>query len=149
MRGVWAWQRPGRGDAGLGCVPSQAAMSESAAEAQGDESPAARSETGTSHELLQRLRELEVRGGAGPPGGSGRCQRAAGATICPQLVPRSQQPWGHGGDSSHLLTVPPLLGWGSWGQPFFAAPTAHQAEEGSLGATGRGHQEPRPLGSVP
>ncbi|XP_050572612.1 nck-associated protein 5-like [Cygnus atratus] len=39
-------------------------MSESAAEAQGDESPAARSETGTSHELLQRLRELEAENSA-------------------------------------------------------------------------------------
>ncbi|XP_040395754.1 LOW QUALITY PROTEIN: nck-associated protein 5-like, partial [Cygnus olor] len=39
-------------------------MSESAAEAQGDESPAARGETGTSHELLQRLRELEAENSA-------------------------------------------------------------------------------------
>ncbi|XP_068519424.1 nck-associated protein 5-like [Anas acuta] len=39
-------------------------MSESAAEAQGDESPAARGDTGSSQELLQRLRELEAENSA-------------------------------------------------------------------------------------
>ncbi|OPJ69171.1 hypothetical protein AV530_010286 [Patagioenas fasciata monilis] len=39
-------------------------MSESVAEAPGDGSPAALGETGTSHELLQRLRELEAENSA-------------------------------------------------------------------------------------
>ncbi|XP_074932043.1 nck-associated protein 5-like isoform X3 [Phalacrocorax aristotelis] len=45
-------------------VLSKPAMSESVAEAPGEGSPAALSETGTSHELLQRLRELEAENSA-------------------------------------------------------------------------------------
>ncbi|XP_074421094.1 nck-associated protein 5-like isoform X1 [Larus michahellis] len=45
---------------GAGDIPSEAAMSESVAEAPGDGSPVVLGETGTSHELLQRLRELEA-----------------------------------------------------------------------------------------
>ncbi|XP_064899777.1 nck-associated protein 5-like isoform X2 [Columba livia] len=43
---------------------SEREMSESVAEAPGDGSPAALGETGTSHELLQRLRELEAENSA-------------------------------------------------------------------------------------
>ncbi|KAM6112229.1 LOW QUALITY PROTEIN: nck-associated protein 5-like [Phoenicopterus ruber ruber] len=49
---------------GAGDTPSEPAMSESVAEALGDGSPVALSETGTSHELLQRLRELEAENSA-------------------------------------------------------------------------------------
>ncbi|KAM9214615.1 LOW QUALITY PROTEIN: nck-associated protein 5-like [Leptosomus discolor] len=49
---------------GAGDPPSEPAMSESVAEAPGDGGPAALGETGTSHELLQRLRELEAENSA-------------------------------------------------------------------------------------
>ncbi|XP_042652884.1 LOW QUALITY PROTEIN: nck-associated protein 5-like [Tyto alba] len=55
---------PGDTAEGAGDILSEPAMSESVAEAPGDGSPAALGETGTSHELLQRLRELEAENSA-------------------------------------------------------------------------------------
>ncbi|XP_053907311.1 nck-associated protein 5-like [Cuculus canorus] len=58
-------QWPGAsGDPGRTHVPPQPTMSESAAEAPGDGNAAALGETGTSQELLQRLRELEAENSA-------------------------------------------------------------------------------------
>uniref|UniRef100_A0A8B9EHW4 Nck-associated protein 5 C-terminal domain-containing protein n=1 Tax=Anser cygnoides TaxID=8845 RepID=A0A8B9EHW4_ANSCY len=92
-------------------------MSESAAEAQGDESPAARSETGTSHELLQRLRELEVRRGAGS-GATGRLRPVPARSRCHHL-------------STAGATEPAALGtW--WGQ----LPPSHGATTPGLGQLG-------------
>ncbi|XP_010564871.1 PREDICTED: nck-associated protein 5-like [Haliaeetus leucocephalus] len=49
---------------GAGDIPSEPAMSESVAEVPGDGSPTVLGETDTSHELLQRLRELEAENSA-------------------------------------------------------------------------------------
>lgn len=57
---AWCHQPGASRDPVVMPVPA-AVMSESVAEAPGAASPAALGETGTSHELLQRLRELEVR----------------------------------------------------------------------------------------
>lgn len=117
-------------------VPA-AVMSESVAEAPGAGSPAALGETGTSHELLQRLRELEVCRNCGATRQPWPLKPWPPCSQCQEPAVASAMEPGHCGDglrfpALHGPPVPLLLGQP---HPAMCGPESHQETEGLLGAT--------------